>query len=162
MITTPHSTRTTSRLLSLRALSRRRGASAAEMAMILPILLLITFGIVEVGWYLHLAQVVHNAARQGARAAVRLENSNSEVEAVVHNCLANDAHITSAATTVQIHRLDWAGQEQYQVSNLDENEQGQPVRVVVTVDYSQMGTLTNLLGLRGGNLSSYAVMQRHN
>ena len=152
----------TQRRLKLRAARNRRAVAAVEIAVISPILVVLTFGIVEVGWYVHLAQVVHNAARQGARAAVRLENSNAQVEAVVHDCLSSDAGINSSAATVVITRLNWEGAEQYQVMSLDENEMGEPVRVSVTVDYSQIGALTNMLGLRGGSLSSFAVMQRQN
>ena len=140
--------------------NERRGIATVEMALVTPFLVLLTFGIIELGWYLHLAQVVHNAARHGARAAVRAENSNAQVEAAVLSCLSNDAGIDSAAATVQITRLSLAGEEQYQITSLDENEQGQPVRVTVTVDYSQIGILTNMLGLQGGSLSCFVVMRR--
>lgn len=138
----------------------RRGTATAEMAVVLPLLVLITFGIAELGWYLHLAQVVHNAARQGARAAVRAENSNPEVVSAVQTTLSNDVGLASSAVTVQITRLTAAGDEMYQVQSLDENEDGEPVRVTVTVQYNRLGTLTNMLGLQGGSLSSSAVMQR--
>ena len=139
---------------------RRRGVAAVELALLLPPLVVMAFGIVELGWYLDKAQVIHSAVRQGARAAVRLENSNAEVEAAVQNCLYNDAGIDAAAVTVEITCLSAAGQELYQVQNLNENEQGQPVRVTVSVLYSQMGALTNMLGLQAGSLSSFAVVQR--
>ena len=130
------------------------------MAIVAPFLLLLTFGIVELGWFLHLSQVVHNSARHGARAAVSAENSNAQVEAAVLSCLSNDAGIDSAAVTVQITRLSWTGEEKYQVMNLNENERGEPVRVTVTIDYSQIGTLSNMLGLRGWSLSCFVVMRR--
>ncbi len=136
----------------------RRGAAVVEMAIVAPFLLLLTFGIVELGWFLHLAQVVHNSARHGARTAVSAENSNAQVESAVLSCLSNDAGIDAAAATVQITRLSLAGEEQYEITSLDENEQGQPVRVTVTVDYS--GILTNMLGLHGGSLSCFVVMRR--
>ena len=140
------------------ARGRRRGAATVEVAAVLPLLVLLTFGIVEIGWYVHVAQVVHNAARQGARAAVRLENSNPEVEAIVLDCLQTDAGIASSAVDVELTRLDWEGAEQYQIMSLDTNEEGQPVRVSVSVDYS--GALTGLLGLPVTQISCFAVMQR--
>ena len=104
--------------------------------------------------------MVHNSARHGARAAVFVENSNAQVESAVLSCLSNDAGIDSAAVTVQIMRLSWSGEEQYQIENLNENERGQPVRVTVTIDYGQIGNLSNMLGLRGWSLSCFVVMRR--
>ena len=66
-----------------------------------------------------------------------------------------------AAVSVRISRLTWEGEEQYQVESLDENEQGEAIRVMVSVGYSQMGLATDLLGLKDANMSSYAVMRRH-
>ena len=47
-----------------------RGAAAAEFALLLPVLLMILFGIIEFGMIMYGREVVTNAAREGARAGI--------------------------------------------------------------------------------------------
>ena len=47
-----------------------RGAVAAEFALLLPVLLLILFGIIEFGFLMYGREVVTNATREGARAGI--------------------------------------------------------------------------------------------
>ena len=54
-----------------------RGAAAVEFALLLPILLLLVFGIVDFGRALHAQITLTQAAREGARAAA-LKQSNVE------------------------------------------------------------------------------------
>jgi Flp pilus assembly protein TadG len=51
-------------------LTKSRGASAIEFAIILPLLLLIIFGTIEFGFLLYNKQVITNASREGARAGI--------------------------------------------------------------------------------------------
>lgn len=52
-----------------RSLKDDRGAVAAEFALILPVLLLLVFGIVQLGLTYQRQEAVHAAAREGARVA---------------------------------------------------------------------------------------------
>jgi Flp pilus assembly protein TadG len=52
-----------------RAAQRDRGAAAVEFALVLPLLLLIIFGIVDFGRMLNAKILISEAAREGARAA---------------------------------------------------------------------------------------------
>jgi Flp pilus assembly protein TadG len=52
------------------SLNDTRGASAVELAIILPVLLVILFGIIEFGIYMYNKQMLTNAAREGARAGI--------------------------------------------------------------------------------------------
>ncbi|KRB77271.1 hypothetical protein ASE01_11075 [Nocardioides sp. Root190] len=47
----------------------RRGAAAVEFALIMPILLLLVFGIISYGYMLSFRQAISQAAAEGARAA---------------------------------------------------------------------------------------------
>ncbi|MEN8114205.1 MAG: TadE family protein [Actinomycetota bacterium] len=49
---------------------REEGASAVEFALVLPIFILLVFGIMEAGWVFSQQVEVRNAAREGARLAV--------------------------------------------------------------------------------------------
>jgi len=55
---------------SVRRVTNRRGQALAEMAIILPVLLLLVFGIIELANAWRTFQVVVNSAREGARVAV--------------------------------------------------------------------------------------------
>src|SRR5262245_38889036 len=72
---------------------RDHGAAAVEMALLLPLLLLLVFGIIDFGRMLNAQITVTEAAREGARAAV-IENSRAAAQARV------DKVITG--TTVQV------------------------------------------------------------
>jgi Flp pilus assembly protein TadG len=50
--------------------SSQKGASAVEFALLLPLLMVITFGIIEFGVFLYNQQVITNASREGARAGI--------------------------------------------------------------------------------------------
>jgi len=55
------------RLLLHTCCRKRRGAAAAEFAIILPVLLMLVLGIWEVGRMIQVNQILDNAAREGAR-----------------------------------------------------------------------------------------------
>ncbi|MDP6468721.1 MAG: TadE/TadG family type IV pilus assembly protein [Pirellulaceae bacterium] len=141
---------------------RHRGVAAIEAALVLPIVVLLTFGYIELGWYVNSLQVLHNAARQGARAAVRIENSNAEVQSAVLTSLLNARDVDPETVSVRISKLNWGGGEDYQVMNLSANEQGHPICVEVTIEYGQMRPPCDFLGLGVNTISSSVVMQRAN
>lgn len=54
-----------------------RGASAVEFALVLPLLMVITFAIIEFGMLLYDKAVITNASREGARAAIVYNTNGS-------------------------------------------------------------------------------------
>ena len=68
---------------------RRRGIVAIEFALILPLLLLLVLGLMEVGWMILKSQQITNAARQGARVGIRLQAHSSEVLAAIDTMMAD-------------------------------------------------------------------------
>lgn len=64
----------------LKAKQKERGAVAVEMAIVLPVLLLILFGIIEFGRVLNVQVSLTEAAREGARnAAIHYNDSSLDV-----------------------------------------------------------------------------------
>ena len=51
-------------------LKKQNGASAVEFAILLPFLVLLVFGIIDFGLLMYNQQVLTNASREGARAAI--------------------------------------------------------------------------------------------
>jgi Flp pilus assembly protein TadG len=67
--------------------NRSRGAAAVEAALVLPILLLVTFGAIKYGWLFLRAQQITNAARYGARVAIRADASSTDVTTAIANLM---------------------------------------------------------------------------
>lgn len=67
-----------------------RGAVAAEFALLLPLLLIILFGIIDFGMMMYSREIVTNAAREGARAGIVQgppKRTGGEILAIVDNYL---------------------------------------------------------------------------
>jgi Flp pilus assembly protein TadG len=62
-----------------RASGNRRGQALAEMAILLPVLLLLVFGIIEMSNAWRTFQVVTNSAREGARVAILSSADQADV-----------------------------------------------------------------------------------
>jgi Flp pilus assembly protein TadG len=143
---------------------RRRsgGAAALEAAAALPIVLALAAGFIEYGWLVRNSHLLQNSARQGARAAVFHENSNLEVKEAVVASLSQSIDVEPEDVTVRIAKLSQSGYEQYTVQSLDENENGEPIRVIVTVQYSHFNSPLGLFVKGDSNVIANAVMKRYN
>ena len=66
----------------------QKGATAVEFAIILPLLLLLIFGIIEFGLFLFNRHVITNAVREAARAGIVVRSprlSNKKIETIARN-----------------------------------------------------------------------------
>jgi Flp pilus assembly protein TadG len=73
-------------------LKSQNGASAVEFALILPILLLLVFGIIEMGFVLFDKAMITNASREGARTGISYRVppfTDEEISNVVNSYLGN-------------------------------------------------------------------------
>ena len=78
-----------------------RGAAATEFALLLPVFLLILFGIIEFGMIMYGREVVTNAAREGARAGIVQgppKRTSGDITTIANNYLTgtgvNQADVT--------------------------------------------------------------------
>ena len=68
--------------------TNRQGASVVEAAILLPFLMIVTFGSVDLSQYINTGQVIVNSSREGARAARRNSVKNiSEIQNVITDYL---------------------------------------------------------------------------
>lgn len=76
----------------------RRGAVAVEAALVLPVLVIVTLGAIDIAQYVNLSQRVTNASREGARMISRTGvDSTKDVEQAVRNYLKDSyPHLTDA------------------------------------------------------------------
>ena len=82
----------------------QRGQSLVEFALILPLLLIVLFGIIEFSLILFDKAVITNASREGARAGTVFRPtpiSNADIEAIVNNYLSTHL-ISFGSSTPQI------------------------------------------------------------
>jgi len=71
-----------------RALGSERGQSMAELAIFLPLLLLILSGVLDFGRVIHSYVVVVNAAREAAVAGAAAQMTNQQLETLMNDELA--------------------------------------------------------------------------
>jgi len=98
-----------SRGYSLSRSQRERGDGLVELAIILPVLMLMLIAILDLGRAVYAYSVVANCAREGARYGVIYPDSTSAIVAVVHNAAVglDPAQMTVAvdrpgASTIQV------------------------------------------------------------
>lgn len=115
----------------LRITRSRRGLATMEMAIVLPLLLILTFGMIEYGWMFLKSQQVTNAARQGARVAARADASTADTLATISTSMTN-VGLNGTGYVVTITPPD--------VGNV---ESGQLLTVAVSVPYGNV----RLMGL---------------
>ncbi len=73
-------------------LNKQSGATAVELALLLPIFLLTIDGVIEFGLLMHDKNILRNAVTQGARAGIVYKNpklDNFEIETIVRNYTTN-------------------------------------------------------------------------
>lgn len=89
------------RALPCRTPSDERGQSMAEFAIVMPFLLLLVFGIIELGAAWRTYQVITNTAREGARIAVIPGKDENDVRTAVDARLTQGG-LDPAMSTVEI------------------------------------------------------------
>jgi len=107
-----------------------RGAAAVEFAIILPVLLLILFGIVEVGVALYDKAVITNASREAVRAGVVFrvpKLTANEITNVAENYCSNHLVTFGGSTTPSV------------VVQGAQGNFGNPLTVTVTYTFSGLG-----------------------
>jgi len=130
---------------------QQKGAAAVEFALILPILLLVFFGIVELSLALYDKAIITNASREGARAGIVL-SSPKMTEAQIRDVVltyTNGALLSLGASTAPT------------VTVVQSTPSSFPSNLSVTVSYTYAGLgLGSMLSALGQPivLSSRTVM----
>ncbi|NJC73591.1 pilus assembly protein [Planosporangium thailandense] len=103
---------TTAGMARGRRTRRDEGAAAVEMALVLPLLLFVLFGVIDFGRMLNTQLTLTEAAREGARAAALGQSADARVQAAttglrgvtdtVTTCPATGAASANAVVTTQV------------------------------------------------------------
>ncbi len=123
--------------------SSRSGTSVVELAICLPLLLMIVFGIIEFGLILYDKAMITNASREGARAGIVFSApkiSEAEIKTVVENYCHDHLASFGSGSAVSV------------VVTGAEGAAGSALTVTVTYPYTFL-ILPNLTALYGGPLA---------
>ncbi|MBW3539449.1 MAG: pilus assembly protein [Planctomycetes bacterium] len=136
---------------------RRRGAALVEMALVLPIFITVTLGIIEFGRAMMVGQLVTNAAREGARLAVVDGTTNAEVEQAIYDFLQASVNVAPADVIVTITVEEYPGNPDpgNEVANAGPRDL---VSVRVQVPYNKVNYI-RAKWLDGKNLVGLAAMR---
>lgn len=121
---------------------KAKGQSLVEFALVLPILLLVIFGLFDLGYAVFIKNMISNATREGARTGIIITKTDADIRARV-NAAAPGLNLTTA---------------QIAISPSPNNRQfNEPITVTVTYTYVP---LTPVIGRITGSvpLSSTSVM----
>jgi len=119
--------------------NRRRGAAAVEAALVLPVLLLVTFGAIRYGWFFLKLQQITNAARYGARVAIRADATTQNVMDAISALLdPNGADIIAYGETPPV-TFKVNGDTTEDIA--DANDVGDSITVTITVDANDVDIL---------------------
>lgn len=110
----------------------RRGGALVELVLVLPILLAISFGATDYGYFFYVKNTIEGAALAGGRAAVPVGAVNSDVTTAVSNMMSASGFAASTYTTtitdINGNALD-----------LSSTGSGVPVKVSVTCSWGTVG-----------------------
>jgi Flp pilus assembly protein TadG len=141
----------------IQARDSRRGAAAVEFALLMPVFLLVVWGIVEFGRAMMVGQLVTNAARHGAREAILDGSTNSAVEAEVDSFLVNSIGSAVAASDVTV-TYNVVRDGSSIGSDLASAEPKDMLTVIVQIDHSKVKLLP-VKWLNGVKLTGRCTMR---
>jgi Flp pilus assembly protein TadG len=135
----------------------RSGAVAVEMAIVLPVFLLLLGGIIEFGQGFMIAHSLSSAARRGARQAAMPGVTNANVETLVKTHCVNSLGVVAGDVTVSIKVTTPGGAES---ANLAAAVSGDACQVSVNVPFSKAGVSFFGKLLSGKTLTSTCTLER--
>ncbi|MCA9020570.1 MAG: pilus assembly protein [Planctomycetaceae bacterium] len=148
---------------ALRKNSKRRGIAAVECALVIPLLVMIAMGTIDVSQYVNVAQLVNDASYEGARRASQNNVLNqSEVEQAVLNYFSGQfpnmasGEIGSALTVNIRDSIDASIPN----GNLETIPSGSAVSVQVIFQFNSVRWLSGFAGLNGVSIETTTVMRR--
>ena len=120
----------------------RRGAVTVEMALVLPIFMMLVFGIIEFGRGFMIMQLVTNAAREGCRRGIIDGSTNSDVTSYIQTFMQSSGNVPTASTTVTITVTPYTGNPANPTNSLAACQSRDLVNVKVDIPFSAVQLIT--------------------
>jgi Flp pilus assembly protein TadG len=115
----------------------RSGSSVLELILVLPILIMLSFGVVDYGDYFYVKNTLQGAAQAGARAAITPSATNASVSNVISSMMTAAALQSSGYTVA------------FSPSDVSTVASGSTVSVTVSVTWGTAGLHTLSAGYGG-------------
>jgi Flp pilus assembly protein TadG len=134
-------------------LRSRKGSEVVEFALVLPVLLIIVFGILDFGLAIYDKAVITNASREGARAGIVYRYptpTEAQLETIVRNVV--NAYCSTHLVTFSGSHTPTITFPQTPAGS------GTPIEVRINYQYNYLA-ISNFLGLSPLNLTSSTVMR---
>ncbi len=129
-----------------RTQSNRQGAAMIEFAIVAPLMILFTLGIIEMGRMTMVKQVLTNISREGARMATLTDATNASVQTQVQTLLTG-SNINGATIT-------------FNPSVISSAPSGSLVTVSISIAAENVSWLNTPLFMSGKSLSASTSMRR--
>ncbi|MDM7987564.1 MAG: TadE/TadG family type IV pilus assembly protein [Smithella sp.] len=133
-----------------------RGVSAVEFALLLPVLVVIVFGIIEFGFILYDKQVITSASREVARAAIVRGANVTDINSAHEKYRTMPISFVSSSDLSAPSILTAKGTSD--CTSLGTDAFGTNLTVTYTYEYEFLA-LSAVMGLIGGNLDSSYTLQ---
>lgn len=133
------------KLLRHRSRRERRGASAVEFAIVAPLFFLLVIGLIEFGRALMVQQVLTNASRVGARKAIALNVTTTQV---IDATVEYAEGVSVDGVNVVVNPSPAAAKT------------GEPITVTVSVPYENVSWIPAPWFMNDTTLSASSVMRK--
>jgi hypothetical protein len=141
-----HSKRIGHRISMHRAWLKRGGTAAVEFAMIAPLMIGFTFGMLELGRIMMVKQTATHASREGARIAIR---PSSQSEEVIERVEQELAVLGIEDATVELDP-----------ESIEDAEPGSTIKVRVAVSIASITWVSDFLQLGDADIIAESSMRR--
>jgi len=141
----------------------REGIAAVEMALALPLLVLMLLGTIDLGQFVNVGQVISNASRVGARKAAVFDTKTvAQVESEVVSYLDSyfprqSASTVQGATTVSVNRADGSSVAGNALRLVPE---GEKLQVTVRFNYASTRWIQGITRLNGRSIQVTTTIRR--
>jgi Flp pilus assembly protein TadG len=127
---------------------KKRGAAVVEAAVILPFIVLLTLGMIDVGYYLKIHQHTTLSSREAARHGATPTATPETIEQVAQEAYWGKPYADITEAEKNILNLNVSGHD---------SERGAPVAVTVSLDYEDVALFPPIYGQL---VTSTCVMRR--
>ena len=134
-------------------LQNNRGVAAVELAICLPILILLVCGSIEFGLLFYNQQVITNASREGARAGITGENTDDEIK----NIVLTYCNHSEGPEDNELINLNGSDELQAALVTVSAPDANNDRTVRITYDYNFL--FAGILGFTDKTLSAQTIMR---
>lgn len=133
--------------MQLRSSLQRRGAYVVEFAVVIPIFFVFILALIEIGRGMMVTNLVHNAARAGAREGALSGKSDTEITAAVDKAMQNQG-LSGRTVTVKVNNA---------VANASTAQSNDEITVIVSVPVAQNTWLPGAGRIKGNLVGRYTL-----